>query len=49
MVEAGEPLQHGPLQDHAEDADDDGCDDQRPPVADAGEFSRKYAQNAPIM
>src|ERR1700735_4493603 len=34
MIETGKPLQHGPLQDHAEDADDDGRDDQRGPVSD---------------
>ncbi|OIQ67653.1 hypothetical protein GALL_507680 [mine drainage metagenome] len=35
MVEAGQPLQHGPLEDHPENAYHDGSDDQRGPISDA--------------
>ncbi|MEY9458456.1 hypothetical protein ABIG07_007404 [Bradyrhizobium ottawaense] len=43
MVEPGQPLQHGPFQDHAEDADDHGCDQQRPPVVDAAEAQQEIS------
>ncbi len=35
VIEAGQPLQHGPLQDHSENADRDRREDQRRPVSDA--------------
>ncbi|MHC2437490.1 hypothetical protein ACVMB0_004865 [Bradyrhizobium sp. USDA 4451] len=41
MVEPGQPLQHGALEDHAEDADHDGGDDQRPPVVDAAQIEQE--------
>src|SRR5215203_5401008 len=41
MVEAGQPLQHGPLKYHAEDADYDGSDQQRPPISDAGQMQEE--------
>ncbi|MGY4459820.1 hypothetical protein ACVWYI_003780 [Bradyrhizobium sp. LB13.1] len=41
MIQPGQPLQHGPLQDHAEDADDDRRKQQRPPVVDAAEVQQE--------
>jgi hypothetical protein len=41
MVEAGEPLQHGPFEDHAENADHDRCYDQRRPISDAGHVQQE--------
>jgi len=35
MVEPGQEFEHGPLQDHAENADRNRRDDQRSPIADA--------------
>src|ERR1700678_609136 len=34
MVETGQPLQHGPLENHPENSDDDRCDKQRPPITE---------------
>ncbi len=41
MIEAGQPLQHGPLEDHPENADRDGSDDQRRPVSDARDVQQE--------
>ena len=41
MVEPGQEFQHGPFQDHAEDADDDRRKQQRPPVTDAAEVQQE--------
>src|SRR6202789_2191572 len=41
MIEAGQPLQHGPLQDHAENADRDRGKDQRRPIADIGDVEQE--------
>src|ERR1700687_4434416 len=34
MIETGQPLQHGPFEDHAENTDRNGRDDQRRPISD---------------
>jgi hypothetical protein len=41
VIEAGKPLQHGPLEDHAENTDRDGGDDQRRPISDARHIEQK--------
>src|ERR1700730_8215271 len=41
MIEAGKPLQHGPLEDHAEDTNRDRRKNQRRPISDARNVQEK--------
>src|ERR1700678_4007102 len=41
MIDAGQPLPHGPFQDHAENADRDRGKDQRRPIADIGDVEQE--------